>query len=75
MSKNSKFFYECISEYFVENSFELTETDTDSIYMAINKPSIDECIKPSHKSKFQREIFNSYSDNQNSIWFPRRYCR
>ena len=64
-----------VSEYFVENSFELTETDTDSIYMTINKPSIDQCIKPTHQSKYQKEIYNSCSDNENPIWFPRRCCR
>ena len=72
-----QFVYECISEYIIENSFELTETDTDSIYMAINKPyrSIDQCIKPTHQSRYQKEIFNSCSDNENPIWFPRRCCR
>ena len=35
-----EFFYDCISKYFIEDSFELTETDTDSIYMAINQASI-----------------------------------
>ena len=69
------FFYDCISEYFIENSFELTETDTDSIYMAINKPSIDGCIKPTHHDIFQREIFKSCSDEENPTWFPRRCCQ
>ena len=68
-----EFFYECTSEYFVENSFDLTETD--GIYMAINKSSIDQCIKPSHQSKYQKQIFKFCSDNENSIWFPRRCCR
>ena len=70
-----EFFYECTSEYFAENSFDLTETDTDSIYMAMNKSSIDQCIKPSHQSKYQKEIFKSCSDNENPKWFPRRCCR
>ena len=61
-----KFFYDCISEYFIENSLELTETDTDSIYMAINKPSIDGCIKPMHHDIFQRDIFESCSDEKKS---------
>ena len=32
-----EFYHDCIVKYFNPNSFELTETDTDSIYMAINK--------------------------------------
>ena len=70
-----EFFYECISKYFKENSFELTETDTDIVYMAINEPSIDECIKPTHQNTFHREIFKSCSDNANPRWFLRRCCQ
>ena len=53
-----EFFYDCISKYFIENSFELTETDTDSIYMAINEATIDECIRSSHHDIFQKEFLS-----------------
>ena len=43
--------------------------------MAINKPSIDECIKPTHQNTFHREILKSCSDNENPRWFPRRCCQ
>ena len=59
-----EFFSDCISKYFIENSFELTETDTDSIYMAINEATIDECIRSSHHDIFQKEIFKSCSDEK-----------
>ena len=59
-----EFFYDCISKYFIEDSFELTETDTDSIYMAINQASIDECIRSSHHDRYQKEIFKSCSDEK-----------
>ena len=49
-----EFYHDCILKYFKPNSFELTETDTDSIYMAINKDTIDECIKETYKKKFEK---------------------
>ena len=70
-----EFFYDSISKYFIENSFKLIETDTDSIYMAINKLSTDGCIKPTHHDILQREIFKSCSDEENPAWFPRRCCQ
>ena len=62
-----EFYYECLVKYMKPNSFELTETDTDSIYMAINEDSLDKCIRPEFKS---REILGSCSDFLDLIWFP-----
>ena len=39
-----EFYYDCLNSYLKKNSFELTQTDTDSIYMAINQPDLDQCI-------------------------------
>ena len=44
-----EFHHYTIVKYFNPNSFELTETDADSIYMAINKENIDECINQKYK--------------------------
>ena len=69
-----EFYYDCLIKYMKPNSFELTETDTDSIYMAINAESLDDCIKSDYKSRYEKEIFGSCSDNKNPVWFPRRCC-
>ena len=69
-----EFYYDCLSKYLEENSFELTETDTDSLYMALNRTKIDHCIKTSYKQKYNNEIYNSCSDDLNPVWFPRRCC-
>ena len=61
--------------YVLEISFQLTKTDTDSIYMAINKSSIDGCIKPTHHDIFQRKMFKSCSDEENPTGFPRTCCQ
>ena len=52
-----EFYYDCIVKYFKPYSFELTETATDSIYVAINKETIDECINQKYKERFEKEIF------------------
>ena len=51
-----EFYHDCIVKYFNPNSFELTETDTDSIYMAINKENIDECINQKYKKNRKRNF-------------------
>ena len=61
-------------KYMKPNSFELTETDTDSIYMAINEESLDKCIRSEYKSRYDNEVFGSCSDLSDPIWFPRRCC-
>ena len=67
-----EFYYECLMKYMKPNSFELTETD--SIYMAINKDSLDKCIKSEFKSRYDNDIFGSCSDLSDPISFPRRCC-
>ena len=69
-----EFYYDCIVKYFNPNSFKLTETDTDSIYMAINKENIDECINQKYEKKFEKEIFHSCHDLNYTQWFPMRCC-
>ena len=69
------YYYDCLKSYFIDNSFEITETDTDSIYMAINAPTIDQCIREEYKDRYKLEIFKSCSDTNSPIWFPRRCCQ
>ena len=54
-----EFYYDCLKKYFIDNSFEITEMDTDSIYMAINAPTIDQCIREEYKDRYKQEIFES----------------
>ena len=42
--------------------------------MAINEDSLDKCIRPELKSRYNNEIFGSCSDSSDPIWFPRRCC-
>ena len=69
-----EFYYDCLNLYLNKNSFELTQTDTDSIYMAINQADLDQCISEKYKNRYQNENFNSCCDKFSPPWFPRRYC-
>ena len=53
-----EFYYDCLRTYLTDNSFEIIETDTDSIYMAINALL---SISVSGKS-IRRDITWKYSD-------------
>ena len=58
----------------IKKLFELTQTDTDCIYMAINQSDLDQCISEKYKIRYLNEIFNSCSDEISAPWFPRRCC-
>ena len=66
-----EFYYDCLNLYLKKNSFELTQTDRDSIYMAINQSDLDQCISEKYKNRYQNKIFNSCSDEISPPWFPR----
>ena len=40
-----EFYYDCLVRYLNLNSLELTETDTDSSYMALNQDYLDKSVK------------------------------
>ena len=69
-----EFYYDCLVEYLEPNSFELIETDTDSMYMALNQPSSEACVKKKRQIEFRSQIYNKCSDQLRAIWFPRKCC-
>ena len=69
-----EFYYDCLLKYLRPQSFELKETDTDSLYMAINQSDLDLCVKGRYRQKYHKEIFDSCSDEVNALWCPRRCC-
>ena len=69
-----EFYYDCLVKYMKPHSFELTETDTDSIYMALNVVSLAKCIKEEYYETYYKEIYNRCTDNDQAKWFPRKCC-
>ena len=69
-----EFYHDCLVKYLDPNSFELTEMDTDSIYMALNRNNFDECVRDEYKTRYISTLYDRYSDNKEAAWFPRRCC-
>ena len=49
-----EFYCDCLTRYMKHSSFGLTETGTDSIYMVINAETVDQCIKPNDKDRYEK---------------------
>ena len=69
-----EFYYDCLTKYLTSNSFELIETDTDSMYMALNKPTLEQCVKKELLTEFKGQIYSRCSDDMRAEWFPRKCC-
>ena len=69
-----EFYYDGLLKYLRPHLFELRETGTDSLYLAINQSDLDLCVRGRYIRKYHKEIFNSSSEELNALWFPRRCC-
>ena len=49
-----KFFYCFLKKYVPERCFELLESDTDSMYFAISRRSLDDCVPEDVKKEYFR---------------------
>ena len=58
-------FWDFLNTYLVNDYYQLMECDTDSLYIAFAKDTIDECVKPHLKEEWDKvkyEFFSSDSD-------------
>ena len=69
-----QFYYDCLLQYLPRSSFELIEMDTDSLYMALNRPSLEDCVKLNKKDEFKSDIYHKCDNSLNAKWFPRKCC-
>ena len=53
-----RFYYDFIHKYLSFDSYEVLQIDTDSLYMALAYPTLDECVKPSMKAEFVKKKIN-----------------
>ena len=51
-------FWEFINKYLINDLYQIMECDTDSLYLALARDSIDECVKPHLKEKWDAEKSN-----------------
>ena len=54
-------FWEVLNKYLLNDHYQLMEMDTDSLYIAFAKPTIDECVKPLLREEWMREKWNWFS--------------
>ena len=69
-----EFYYDCLEKCLKTNSFELTETDTDSIYMALNEVTLAKCMKEEYYETYYKQIYKQCNDHDQAVWFPRKCC-
>ena len=50
-----EFYYLFLDRYLQREDFELLEMDTDSLYLAIAAPSLQEAVRPALKTEFYSE--------------------
>ena len=60
-----KFFYCFLKKYIPERCFELLESDTDSMYFAISRHTLDDCVPEHLKAEYFRARLR---------WLPAEAC-
>ena len=50
-----EFHYDFLDKYVARRDYELIQMDTDSSYMALSAPTLDEIVKPHKKAEYERE--------------------
>ena len=63
--KMLQFYYDCIDKYIDRSDFELCEMDTDSLYMVLSTPTLEEAVRP----ELRRQFFTRFHR-----WFPSPCC-
>ena len=53
-----EFHYDFLDKYVHRSDYELIQMDTDSSYMALSAPTLDELVKPHLKAEFEAEKKN-----------------
>ena len=64
-------FWEFINKFIVNECYQLMEMDTDSLYIAFSKKTIDECVKPDLRDQWEKEkgAWFSSSDTKATVNF------
>ena len=57
-------FWAMINEYLVNDLYQFMEMDTDSLYIALARDTLDECVKPERCEEWENEVREK--------WFPSR---
>ena len=72
-----QFYYDWLDVNVDRRDFELTECDTDSLYMALSETSLDDVVKPELKSEYFQIVYDAsicQDEFVKSTWFTRKCC-
>ena len=72
-----EFYYDCLDKWCDRKDWEMCETDTDSLYIAMSRSSFQEIIKPEYQSVFLEQTQKSchlQDVDPSKHWFPRTCC-
>ncbi|KAK7093429.1 hypothetical protein V1264_007188 [Littorina saxatilis] len=59
------FHYEVIDKFMDRSDYQLAEMDTDSLYMALSTPTLEDAVRPDMREEFYRKYH---------MWFPASAC-
>ena len=60
-------FWEFINKYLINDLYQIMECDTDSLYIAFARKSIDDCVKPHLKEEWKIEKYKWLSSQDTSL--------
>ena len=60
-----RFVYDFLQRFLPQENYHLNQTDTDSIYLSLATPSLEEAVKPNMREEF----YQTYHE-----WFPAKRC-
>ena len=74
-----QFYYDCLDKYVSRDNFELTQMDTDSMYMALGTNDLQSAIRPEKLEEFKKLVEGSCHcdeiEGDDDHWFPRTCCK
>lgn len=56
-----KFYYDCLDHFVDRRDFELIQMDTDSLYFALSRKTLDEAIRPERFDEFEASIKDCFA--------------
>ena len=62
---NLQTFWDFLNTYLVNDYYQLMECDTDSLYLALAKDTIDECVKPDLKKEWDKMTHKFFASDSN----------
>jgi hypothetical protein len=75
-----QFTYEFLDTYIDRQDYQLLETDTDSMYIALSTDTLEEAIKPEMLEKYRHGLYGFCTETTVTAdsefhWFPRECCQ